>query len=46
MDGPQFKTHNAWLVVLKTDILQKMGQTASLSHTTAGQPTGEQLGDV
>ena len=33
MDGPQFKIHNAWLVTLKTYILQKNGQTASLPLT-------------
>jgi hypothetical protein len=31
VDGPQFMIHNAWLVTLKTDILQKTGKTASLS---------------
>ena len=33
MDGPQFKVQSAWLVTLKTDILQKTGQTASLALT-------------
>jgi hypothetical protein len=33
VDGPNFKIHNAWPVTLKTDILQKTGQTASLSLT-------------
>jgi hypothetical protein len=31
--GPRFKVHSAWLVTLKIDILQKTGQTASLSLT-------------
>jgi len=30
-DGPQFKTHSAWLVTLELGILQNPGQTASLS---------------
>jgi len=31
MDGPQCQIHNAQLVTQKIDILQKTGQTASLS---------------
>jgi len=31
-DGPQFKTHSAWLVTLELGILQNPGQTASLSQ--------------
>jgi len=30
-DGPQFKTHSAWMVTLELGILQNPGQTASLS---------------
>jgi hypothetical protein len=32
-DGPQFKTHSAWLVNLELGNLQNPGQTASLSPT-------------
>jgi hypothetical protein len=48
VDGPQFKIHNAWLVTLKIDILQKTGRTDSFPFTnaTAGHPTAEQLGDI
>ena len=46
VDGPQFKIHNAWLVTL-IDILQKTGQTASLSLTPLQDtPTEEELGDI
>jgi hypothetical protein len=31
VDGPQFKTHTAWLVTCKLDILLNLGQAASLS---------------
>jgi len=31
VDGPQFKTHTAWLVTHKLDILQNHGQAATLS---------------
>jgi len=30
-DGPQFKTHSAWMVTLVLGILQNPGQAASLS---------------
>jgi hypothetical protein len=33
VDGPQLKTHTAGLVILKPDILQNPGLTASLSLT-------------
>ena len=46
LDGPQLKIHNAWLVTL-IDILQKTGQTASLSLTPLQDtPTEEELGDI
>jgi hypothetical protein len=32
-DGPQFKTHSAWMVTLELGNLQNPGQTASLPPT-------------
>jgi hypothetical protein len=42
-DGPQFKTHLAWLVTLELGILQNPGQTASLSPGFAGITREKQL---
>ena len=33
MDGPQFNTNTAWMVTLKLDILQNLGQTDNFSST-------------
>jgi hypothetical protein len=41
VDGPQFKTHTAWLVTRTLDILLN-----PFTNATAGLPTEEQLHDI